>query len=193
MGQERRCAVDFNSRTAEGRALLETTELIFRGGFRLKIPFNAITKLTAADGKLTVEFPEGVAVFHLGAAAVKWAAKIQNPLARLDKLGVKAGTKYRVIGAPDEDFVRELAAMGASEVGSGEDLVFLHVESKSDLARIPGQGAPMWIIYPKGIQSITEKDVLAAGRAAGLVDIKVASFSPTHTALKFTVPAKLKK
>jgi hypothetical protein len=193
MGQERKCAVDFNGRTAEGRALLETTELIFRGGFRLKIPFKAISKFTAADGKLTVEFPEGVAIFHLGAAAAKWAVKIQNPLARLDKLGVKAGTKYRVIGAQEEDFVRELAAMGASEVSSGEELVFLKAESKSDLAKIPGHGAPVWIIYPKGIRSITENDVLAAGRAAGLVDIKVASFSPTHTALKFTArAAKLK-
>jgi hypothetical protein len=49
----------------------------------------------------------------------------------------------------------------------------------------------VWIIYPKGVQSITEIDVINAGRRAGMVDIKVVGFSKTHTALKF-VPARKK-
>jgi hypothetical protein len=43
----------------------------------------------------------------------------------------------------------------------------------------------VWIIYPKGIQTITEGQVIAAGRAAGFIDVKVCGFSATHTALKF--------
>jgi hypothetical protein len=35
---------------------------------------------------------------------------------------------------------------------------------------------------------ITENDALAAGRKAGLKDVKVVGFSPTHTALKFVIP-----
>lgn len=31
---------------------------------------------------------------------------------------------------------------------------------------------------------------MAAGKAAGLVDVKVVSFSPTHTAEKFVIPVK---
>jgi len=46
----------------------------------------------------------------------------------------------------------------------------------------------LWIVYPKGQQHITEGDVLSAGRKAGLTDIKVVSFSRTHTALKFVIP-----
>ena len=46
----------------------------------------------------------------------------------------------------------------------------------------------LWIVYPKGRQEITELQVLDAGRAAGLVDVKVVSFSATHTALKFVRP-----
>ena len=49
---------------------------------------------------------------------------------------------------------------------------------------LSGAGA-LWIVYPKGKQDITELQVLDAGRAAGLVDVKVVSFSATHTALKF--------
>ncbi len=45
-----------------------------------------------------------------------------------------------------------------------------------------------WIVYPKGVKSITEAEVMKAGKAAGLVDTKVASFSSTHTALKMVIP-----
>ncbi len=46
----------------------------------------------------------------------------------------------------------------------------------------------IWIVYPKGRKEITEMQVLAAGRIAGLVDIKVVGYSATHTALKFVRP-----
>jgi hypothetical protein len=46
----------------------------------------------------------------------------------------------------------------------------------------------LWIVYPKGKSEIREIDVLAAGKAAGLVDVKVVAFSATHTALKFVRP-----
>jgi hypothetical protein len=44
------------------------------------------------------------------------------------------------------------------------------------------------VVYPKGVQTIREIEVLDAGRTAGLKDTKVASFSPTHTALRFVIP-----
>ena len=46
----------------------------------------------------------------------------------------------------------------------------------------------LWVVYPKGVQTIREIEVIAAGREAGLKDVKVASFSATHTALKFVIP-----
>jgi hypothetical protein len=46
----------------------------------------------------------------------------------------------------------------------------------------------LWIVYPKGQKSITENDVIAAGRKTGLKDVKVVGFSATHTALKFVIP-----
>lgn len=42
--------------------------------------------------------------------------------------------------------------------------------------------------HPPAHKHITENDVLAAGRGASLVDVKVVRFSNTHTALKFVVP-----
>jgi len=46
----------------------------------------------------------------------------------------------------------------------------------------------IWVIRPRGSDAISEGDVMAAGKAAGLVDIKVARFSDTHSALKFVIP-----
>jgi hypothetical protein len=186
MGQEIKCRVDFAGESSEGKALLETSEIIFRGAFRLKIPFQAISALEASNGKLSVQYPNGHAVFHIGKGAEKWADKIRHPPSRLDKLGVKPGTKVHLIGRHDDDFRRELNERGAVRSAKEPDLVFLSVKEKDQLVELAYLlETPVWIIYPKGIQAITEGDVIAAGRAAGFIDIKVCGFSATHTALKF--------
>jgi len=72
--------------------------------------------------------------------------------------------------------------------------MFFGAEDKEALARLKSlapflkKSGALWVVYPKGQSRITENDVLAAGRKAGLVDVKVVSFSATHTALKFVIP-----
>jgi hypothetical protein len=46
----------------------------------------------------------------------------------------------------------------------------------------------LWVIRPKGSKAVSEAEVMSAGKHAGLVDVKVASFSDTHTAEKFVIP-----
>jgi hypothetical protein len=187
VGQELRCRVEFGKQSSDGKALLETNELVFRGDFRLKIPYKEIQKIAAANGKLRVGFPQGTAVFHLGDAASKWADRIVHPPSRLDKLGVKQGIKVALIGAFDRDFRKELEERGAVAVKKDEELRFIAAERPADLGSVKKiSNAPVWVIYPKGVQVITEAAVRSAGLEAGLVDVKVASFSATHTALKFT-------
>jgi len=186
MGQEIKCRVDYGRESSQGKALLETSEVLFRGDFRLKIPFQGIKELDVSRGKLTIQFGDGCAVFHLGDSAEKWAARIRNPPSRLDKLGVKAGTKFHLIGRQDDDFRRELSDRGAIASRSEPDLVFLSIKDKEELVELAYVGdSAVWVIYPKGIKAVTENDVISAGRAAGLIDTKVCSFSATHTALRF--------
>jgi hypothetical protein len=186
MGQEIKCRVDFSGESSDGKALLETSEIIFRGAFRLKIPFQAITRLEASHGRLSIHYPDGQAVFHIGAAAEKWVEKIRNPPSRLDKLGVKPGARVHLIGRHDEDFRRELAARGAALSAKKPELVFLAVKEKNQLVELAYlTETPVWIIYPKGLTATSQGDVIAAGRAAGFIDVKVCGFSATHTALKF--------
>jgi len=79
MGAESKCTVQYAGQRSEGKALLETDHLIFRGTFRLNIPRKSITTLDADAGTLRVTFPGGTAVFELGPSAAKWAEKIRNP------------------------------------------------------------------------------------------------------------------
>jgi len=198
MGSEANCKVRFGKQESEGKALLETSEILFRGEFRLKIPFATIKSVKAASGELRVQTAKGLAVFHLGAAAEKWRDKILHPKSRIEKLGVKLGAKVSLLGQFDPEFLRELASLTKS-VSKGNpspdsDWIFFAADAKADLARLSKisksmkGAAALWSVYPKGQKQITENDVLAAGRKAGLKDVKVVGFSATHTALKFVIP-----
>jgi hypothetical protein len=47
----------------------------------------------------------------------------------------------------------------------------------------------IWVVSLKGkAAKIKDVDVIAAAKAAGLVDNKVVSFSETHTALRLVIP-----
>src|SRR5437660_7199854 len=99
MGNEATCKVHFDRQQSEGKALLETSEILFRGDFRLKIPFSAIKSAKAVDGELRLQTAEGLAVFHLGAAAEKWCDKILHPKSSIEKLGVQQAAKVCLLGS----------------------------------------------------------------------------------------------
>ncbi len=198
MGNEVKCTVRFGKQTSAGKALLETSEILFRGEFRLKIPFTTIKSAKAADGELHLQTADGLAVLEIGAAAEKWREKILHPKTRIEKIGVKPGEKISLLGSFETDFLAELTALASSvtkgKVAADSNTIFLAADSLKELSSVSkiakslkGAGA-LWIVYPKGQKSITENGVIAAGRKAGLKDVKVVGFSSTHTALKFVLP-----
>ena len=173
--------------------------LQFRGGdLKLSIPFKQMSKVAARGGTLSVTFPDGTASFDLGAAAPKWADKIQHPPSRLQKIGVKPDWRVSAIGVDDEAFLKELegavAHLSIGRVVKDSDAIFFGVTKEAELARLEKLKASLkpngalWIIRPKGRPEISERATMAAGKAAGLVDVKVVGFSPTHTAEKFVIP-----
>jgi DUF3052 family protein len=197
MGREANCVAQFDGQRSTGKLQLETDDLRFKGEFRLKILLKQIEKATAQAGTLTVKWPEGSARFELGDAAAKWADRINNPKSLLDKLGVKAGQVVSVIGIDDEEFLRDLRKHSpdfARETRKGSDLVFYRADTPADLkqvAKLKSSLKPdgaLWIVSPKKRPEIVDTVVMAAGKAAGLVDVKVVRFSETYTALKFVIP-----
>ena len=198
MGSEVRCTARFGKEVSEGKALLESNEVLFRGDFRLKIPFASIKSAKAADGELRLETANGLAVLKLGAAAEKWREKIVHPKSRVEKLGIKPSSRVVLIGGIDAGFLDELQALAGSitrdKASADSDAIFFVADSKKELSQVARiakslkGAAALWIVYPKGQKRIAEKDVIGAGRKSGLKDVKVVGFSATHTALKFVLP-----
>ena len=201
MGTEATCTARFKGKTVSGKARLETGILHFRGGdLKLAIAFKQMSKVTARGATLSVTFAEGTASFDLGAAASKWAGKVLHPPSRLQKIGVKPEWRVSAIGVDDGAFLKELGAATAHlSIGRSVkdcDAIFIGATKEADLARLETLKASLkpsgalWIIRPKGRPEISERATMAAGKAAGLVDVKVVGFSPTHTAEKFVIPLK---
>ena len=199
MGLDTRCSATFNKQTSVGRVQLETDHVLFRGDFRVKVALAAITGISSRDGVLSLTSSDGTLALSLGAAADQWAAKIGTPKSRVEKLGVKPGVRVSVLGVADKAFLAELTAAGAdvsTRVRQASDQIYMAVESAKDLARFKAvlpslvpDGA-IWAIRRKGLTDASEAATMAAGKAAGLVDVKVARFSATQTAEKFVRPLK---
>jgi hypothetical protein len=202
MGREARCSATWNRRRSEGKALLETESVIFRGDFRVEIPFAAMSRVAASRDRLTIESSEGTLVLDLGADAERWSEKIRNPPTLADKLGITDATRVAVIGVHDAivlDAVRQRAKAVTDRPGATSEVVIVAVDRATDLRRferlrqvIPEDGA-IWSIRPKGVAEVSEAAVRAAALAAGLVDVKVARVSATHTAEKFVLPRLSRK
>lgn len=198
MGYDSQCAYRLDGEPGSGKAVLEHHALILRSATRLTIPLSSVTSATAHNGWLTVGFDGRVAELELGAGAARWAARITNPPSRLSKLGVKAGQRILIAGPVDQAFVRELEQAGAIVLtrarAATADLVFYAVERPAWLDRIQALAATLtpagalWTLRTKGSGLVTEAVTMAAGKRAGLVDVKVVSFSETVTAEKFVIP-----
>ena len=129
----------------------------------------------------------------------KFDKDVRYPRSRIEKLGVKPGSRVAVLGIQDAEFFDELKERGAEVVkrfGKGLDFVFVAMESATDLPRLAKlrdavhPSGAVWVIWPKGRKEFREDDIRAYGPKAGLVDVKVMAFSETLSALKMVVPVK---
>lgn len=198
MGYEAPCTLHLDGRSTLGTAHLEQHDLVFRGGIRLAVPLKAITSARAAAGRLTVTWVGRTAEFAIGPPAEKWADRITNPPSRLDKLGVKAGLSVLFVSLDDAAFADEVSRSGAriltrARAGTA-DLLFFGADQRASLGRLAklvaaiASSGGIWVVRPKGRREITDADVRAAAGRAGLVDVKVVSFSGTQTAEKLVIP-----
>ena len=175
MGNEALCQAEFSGQPQTGKALLETTELIFRpsdGSKSVKIPFSTIKSAKAQNGELQLHTADGPVRFTLGPTAEKWCHKILHPKTRSEKLGLKPGVNVSLLGSFDQEFLKELRDTKAiphkGKINAASDLIFLSTNSTKDLTPAVSKAvksikAPtaLWIVYPKGKEEITENDVLS--------------------------------
>ena len=200
MGLETNCTLERARRKIVGRALLESDHIAFRGKTKSeKFLLADVSRVEVQGNALLLDHTEGLALLHLAEGmAAKWLAKIRNPRSLLDKLGITEESKVVVLGVDDAEFLEQLA----KKVGrfgttprSGTDVIVFAAESMLTLDRLSAlketlvpTGA-IWVVHRKGKEAtLRDVEVFAAGRSAGLVDNKVASFSATHTAERLVIP-----
>jgi hypothetical protein len=197
MGNEVVCRVEYDGEAREAKTLLETDDIVIRSPFRLQIPFREMSGLETDGGSLRFLWNSRAVAIDLGADAEKWAEKIRNPKSRIDKIGIRSGQRVSIVGTVDADFRSELEDRGAAvsnRLQKDCDVVFLAAAVREDLERLSrmkdavAPDGAVWVIRPKGTKTISDADVIAAGKRAGLVDVKVVRFSPTHTAEKLVIP-----
>ncbi len=123
---------------------------------------------------------------------------------RLDKLGVRAGVRVALVNLRDEAFEAELRErtgdLAHREPLPDTDLVFLAADDHAALGllvalrtRIRQDGA-IWVVSRKGrAATVRDVEVIAAARAADLVDNKVASFDSDRTALRLVIPVAMRQ
>ncbi len=117
---------------------------------------------------------------------------------RIDKLGVKPGLEVLVLGIEaDCQFMDELRGRGALVRTGGNkpmDMIFALFRHRNDLRRLPSlvprlkADGVLWTLRAKGNDDLKESEMMRAGQDAGLVDVKVVSFSDILTAEKFVIP-----
>jgi len=115
----------------------------------------------------------------------------------MDRLGVKPGARVAVLGIDDPSFHDQLGER-TKDVSlrrrSRLDMLFLGIQDRGKLKRLHtdrafiDSGGAIWVVWPKGQRELMENDVRDEALDAGLVDVKVVSFSGTHSALKLVIP-----
>jgi hypothetical protein len=202
MGAEAVCALNENGDRHTGRALLETDELIFRGsdGYRVRLPFAALKRIDAVNGKLVLDGPKGAIELELGdEKAKRWAEAIRSPKGLFDKLDLKPHHAVALVGVKDVAFGEELltrvASVTSGRLRKGTHVIFLWADTPAALKRIAtiaksmARDGAIWVIHPKGAASrVKDADVFAVAKKAGLTPTKVARFSETHTVEKLVIP-----
>ena len=122
---------------------------------------------------------------------------------RLDKLGIRPGMRVALVDLDDPAFEAELRER-THDITRGDPrpetaVILFAADTEEALGRLPALRARLvangaiWVVSHKGrLATVRDVDVMTAGRAAGLVDNKVASFDETRTSLRLVIPVALR-
>jgi hypothetical protein len=112
--------------------------------------------------------------------------------------------RVAVLGVDDPSFLAQVGER-TSEIArrtpkQDTEVIIFGADAVTDLVRLADlreyltPAGAIWVVHTKGkAAAFKDVDVFAAAKKAGLVDVKVASFSATHTAEKLVVPVKARK
>lgn len=197
MGLEAVCEVRIRRGAAleegEAKALLESLELILRGGIKRRWAIASLGDLAVAGESLNFTAGGEQVQLLLGATvAARWLAKLGKPPPTLaQKLGLGPAAQATVLGRLDDDnLAQALAGHVAADPGEAAMMVAVML-NEADLqaalaahARLPCR--VLWAVIPKGPRSTLPESVLRSTlRAAGYADNKTSAVSERLTATRY--------
>ncbi len=192
MGRDSETIAQWQGQTAEVRAVLESTEIILRGGIKARVPRAGIVAMSVDQGWLTLTTDQGPLILELGEAeAARWLKALQKPVPTLaQKLGVSAGCPAFVFGALDDaDLIAALdGARAASVAEAGVLVAVLDAPGDLDAAFAVALSSPelmLWCVYTKGRASVTDAMVRGYLRERGYIDSKACAVSVRLTATRY--------
>lgn len=196
MGREAVTRADVGDEAGEVRALLESTDLILRGGIRRRFVRDGLARVRVEGDALRFECGGEAVALHLGAAAAAaWAKAIAMPPPSLGaKLGIGDGVRAFRVG-PSDDAALEAAVAGALAADIGQaGMLIARVDGPADLdaalaVHAARPGLPLWVVYPKGRGvAFGDGEIRAALRSLGFRDSKSCAVSDRLTATRYGQP-----
>lgn len=194
MGREALVDVEINGEASEAKALLESDELILRGGMRRRFLKADITSL-AVDGEALRFQCRGEAVcLHLGGdVAESWAKAIALPPPSLrTKLGLGNGATAIVLGDfDDDDALRDAVSDATTAHRADAAMIIACIKDAGDLASAldtfsTGVPVPVWAVYPKGKGvAFGDAAIRTTMRSHGFRDTKACAVSVRLTATRY--------
>jgi len=200
MAMESPCLLRIGREQYHGTARLDSEHIDFAGTTKFRFRFSEIRNPGKSDGELTFNFHGHAVRMDLGLRSDKWLESILHPKTPAEKLGIRPGASVRFIGFDDPDLVAELQQKKVRVIDHEDthtcDVIVLTVERPAELRQIirlaediRPDGA-IWVVLPKTSKTITQANVLAAARQAGLSEAKPISYSETLCAYRIVIPAE---
>jgi hypothetical protein len=192
MGLEAETTCIHGGKPVKVKALLESTELILRGGLKRKLPISSLRNVKASADQLSFDAEGEAYVLNLGAAkAATWAKKINTlPPTLAMKLGLSAGVLAFVIGDVDDTELAAALKDNRCSTLSEAGMTIAVVKSDTQLAaalKIHGKAqAPLWLANVKGAKSpLGENAIRAVMREHGFIDTKTCAVSAILAATRY--------
>jgi hypothetical protein len=197
MGREALIRVAVGDQSAEVKALLESTELIFRAPLRRRFEIGSITDVVVHGGALRLRCGAEDVVLYLGErAAASWAKAITTPPPTLrDKLGLSVDAKAIIVGRIDDTVLAAAVDSAMTTDRADADMVIAVIHDPDDLREAlavlrAGAPVPVWAVYPKGRNvSFGDGPIRDLLRSEGLRDAKSCAVSERLTATRYNAPS----
>lgn len=201
MASESPCKLRMGREQYIGIARLDAEHIDFAGQTKFRFRFSEMRNPSLVDALLAFDFHGNPVRMDVGERAPKWLDSIRNPKSLSEKIGVRTGDVVRFVNFEDpilcEQIVQKDARMVGSEWKEPCNLIVFGVERPPELRQLESlaesvlpDGA-VWVMLPRISKTITQSNILAAVRQAGLLDsIKPVTYSDSFTAYKVLAAAR---